>query len=80
MRNVLHSILGGSSPITGYLGSAIMALDVVNQAFVVGGIPTDVAGWISVTGTFLTGLAVRFAKDANKSNAPVPTAEPVLVR
>lgn len=69
----LHSIFGGSSPITGYLGSAIILMDVANQAFVEGGVPHDLAGWIKFVSIFMGGLAARFAKDANKTNAPVPS-------
>jgi len=69
----LHNLLGGSSPITGYLGSAIIVLDVTNQAVVEGGVPTDAGDWIKFVGALLTGLALRFAKDANRSNAPHPT-------
>lgn len=73
----LHNLLGGSSPITGYLGSLIMALDVLNQVLVEQGAPHDLQGWIKFIGTFCTGLALRLAKDANKTNAvvPVPVAQ-----
>lgn len=79
MFNFLHNLFGGSSPITGYLGSAIIVLDVANQALVEGGTPQDAAGWIKFAGGLLTGLALRFAKDSNKSNAPVPSATATTV-
>ena len=68
----LHKVLGGSSPITGYLGSIVIILDVINQALVEGGIPHDMAGWFKFGSVLVTGLGLRFAKDANKSNAPSP--------
>jgi hypothetical protein len=74
----LHRLLGGSSPITGYLGSMIMALDVINQVIVEQGPPHDLHGWIVFLGAFFTGLSIRLAKDANKSNAPNPTVVPTL--
>ena len=77
--NMLHNLLGGSSPITGYLGSAIIVMDVVYQAVIAGGIPHDLAGWLQFAGGILTGLALRFAKDVNKSNAPSPTSTPTTV-
>lgn len=79
MLTMLHNFLGGSSPVTGYLGSVIIILDAVNQAFVQGDLPKDLGGWIAFVGTFLTGLALRFAKDANRSNAPHPTENPTVV-
>ena len=79
MFTTLHNFFGGSSPITGYLGTAIMILTIANQSLVEGGVPKDMAGWIGFAGSFITGLALRFAKDANKSNAPVPSPTPTTV-
>lgn len=79
MLTWLHSLLGGSSPITGYLGSILMVMDLVKQLFVDRGLPQDTAGWIGFVGAFITGLALRFAKDGNKSNAPHPTDTPTTV-
>lgn len=73
MLSWLHQILGGSSPITGYIGSSVIVLDVVNQALVEGGVPHDLAGWLKFFAIFFSGLGIRFAKDQNKTNAPVPT-------
>lgn len=75
----LHQLLGGSSPITGYLGSLIIALSVVDQVLLEQGPPHDLHGWLLFLGAISTGLAVRFAKDANKSHAqdPQPVAQPV---
>lgn len=75
----LHTLLGGSSPITGYLGSLIIALSVVDQVLREQGPPHDAHGWLLFLGAISTGLAVRFAKDANKSHAydPQPVAQPV---
>ena len=76
----LHTLLGGSSPITGYFGSVIIILDVVKQVFADKGLPQDLPGWIAFGATLLTGLALRFAKYANYSNAPTPTDIPTTVR
>ena len=75
----LHELLGGSSPITGYLGSFIMGLDVLNQVLVVQDWPKNAQEWIVFIGAFCTGLSARLAKDANKSHAPdpQPVAQPV---
>lgn len=75
----LHNLLGGSSPITGYLGSLIMLLDVLNQVLIVQDWPKNAQEWIVFIGAFCTGLSARMAKDANKSHAqdPQPVAQPV---
>lgn len=75
----LHQLLGGSSPITGYLGSFIMLLDVLNQVLVVQDWPKNAQEWIVFIGALCTGLSARLAKDANKSHAqePMPVAQPV---
>lgn len=75
----LHNLLGGSSPITGYIGSLVMLLDVANQAIVEGGQPQDLHGWVMFLGMLFTGLGIRMAKDANKSHAqdPQAVAQPV---
>ena len=79
LLTLLNSVLGGTSPITGYLGSAVIILGVVYQAFVEGGLPADLAGWLKFVGTILVGLAARFSKDENKSNAPRPLETPTTV-
>lgn len=76
----LHRLLGGSSPITGYLGSLIMALDVLNQVLIVQAWPKTAQEWIVFIGAFCTGLSARLAKDANKSHAPEPQAAPQAVK
>lgn len=75
----LHNLLGGSSPITGYLGSFIMLLDVLNQVLIVQDWPKNAQEWIVFIGAFCTGLSARLAKDANKTNAvvPLPVAQSV---
>lgn len=75
----LHSILGGSSPVTGYIGSAIVALDVAQLVLVQNGIPQDIGGWFYFGLAFVTGLGVRFSKQENKTHAPVPLVEPQKV-
>lgn len=72
MWELLHKLFGGSSPVTGYLGSIIMILDVAKQVIVDGGMPSGLSGWISFVGAFLTGLALRFAKDADVSHSGNP--------
>lgn len=75
----LHELLGGTSPITGYIGSSIIALDLAQSIFIQGGVPQDAGGWFYFAMALVTGLGVRFSKDANKSHAPVPKAEPLTV-
>ncbi len=75
MLNFLHNLFGGSSPVTGYLGSAVVILDVANQALTQGGAPHDAIGWVNFLGILFTGLGLRLAKDANRSNAPMPAAQ-----
>lgn len=67
----LHKILGGSSPITGYLGSAIMVVDgasLILTALQEQGVPKNTSEWVM----FLAGMAARFAKDANQSHTAGP--------
>lgn len=80
----LHKMLGGSSPITGYIGSGgtIFALfDLlsghVQTALVeTGGVaPSNRLEWIILA----LAVAIRFAKDANRTNSQHPTAEAVPV-
>lgn len=65
----------GSSPVTSILGYVVIVVTVVQQALTEEGIPHDVGGWMKLVGGIITGIALRFAKDANVSNSPVPTAE-----
>ena len=69
----------GSSPITSILGYVVVIMTVVQQVVTEQGLPHDVAGWLKLVGGIITGVALRFAKDANVSNAPSPTtvAQPV---
>lgn len=63
----LHTILGGSSPITGYLGSIAMVLSgaqLVTAMLQEQGIPKNTTEWV----IFISGMASRFAKDANQSH------------
>lgn len=75
----LHQLLGGSSPITGYFGTAVMILTVLHQVLTEQGPPQDLDGWVKFLGAFFGGLGIRLAKDANKSHAqePMPVAQPV---
>lgn len=69
----------GSSPLTSIFGYVVIVLTVAQQVFVEQGIPHDVAGWLKLAGGIITGVALRFTKDSNVSNAPVPAeAKPVI--
>lgn len=71
MLALLHKILGGSSPQTGYLGSLTIAVDglqMVQTAMLTEGMPADPLQWLIL----LLGIGLRLAKDANKSNAIHP--------
>lgn len=70
MLKQIHQLLGGSSPVTGYIGSAIMALDVAQLVLVQNGVPQDVGGWFYFFIAFVSGLGVRFAKDQNTTHVP----------
>jgi len=72
MLEFLHKILGGSSPVTGYIGSALIILDVLKQVIVEAGMPSSLPGWIGFIGAFLMGLGLRFSKDANVSHSGNP--------
>lgn len=79
----LHKMLGGSSPQTGYIGSVgiitslidIVSGHVTTAMAETGGTPTTKLQWL------ILGLciAVRLAKDANKTNSQHPTAVAVTV-
>lgn len=74
----LHDFFGGSSPITGYIGSlgiVITALTMFQEALATGGMPKNKEEWIAL----LLSLGVRFAKDFNRSNAPKPTTAAAIV-
>lgn len=74
----LHKMLGGGSPITGYLGSITMILtgaQLVTAMLQEQGVPTNTNQWI----VFLLGVGSRFAKDANRTNSQHPAAESVPV-
>lgn len=76
---VLHRVLGGSSPITGYIGSigiVSSGLDLLQEALMTQGLPQNKIEWLILT----LSIGVRLAKDANKSNARMPSAEPVVVQ
>lgn len=62
----------GSSVWTSIAGYAVMVLTVAQQVFVEQGMPHDTAGWLKLAGGIIAGLGLRFAKDSNVSNAPVP--------
>lgn len=64
----------GSSPITSILGYVVIVMTVVQQVLGDQGMPHDVAGWLRLVGGIVTGVALRFAKDGNVSNAPVPSS------
>ena len=65
----------GGSWVTGILGYAVIVLTWLNQIFVEQGVPKDGKGWIALVTGNIAGLIGIFAKDFNKSNAPVPVAE-----
>lgn len=69
----------GSSPVTSIMGYIVILMTVVQEVIVEQGMPHDVAGWLKLVGGIITGVALRFAKDSNVSNAPTPTtvAQPV---
>lgn len=62
----------GSSVWTSIAGYAVMVLTVAQQVFVEQGMPHDTAGWLKLAGGIIMGIGLRFAKDSNVSNAPVP--------
>ena len=64
----------GGSFITGILGYVVIALDLINQAFVKQGLPQNGSEWITFATGIVVGLVGIFAKDFNKSNSPTPTA------
>ncbi|MDP2381253.1 MAG: hypothetical protein Q8N00_00455 [Nitrospirota bacterium] len=69
----LHNLFGGSSPITGYLGSlGILSsgADLLREAVETNGLPANRAEWLIL----LLSIGVRMAKDANRSNAVNPVA------
>jgi|CXWL01.1.fsa_nt_gi hypothetical protein len=69
----LHNLFGGSSPITGYLGSlGILSsgADLLREALATNGLPANRVEWLIL----LLSIGVRMAKDANRSNAVNPVA------
>lgn len=62
----------GSSPVTSILGYVTILITVAQQAITEQGMPSDTAGWIKLAGGIIMGIGLRFAKDSNVSNAPVP--------
>ena len=70
----------GSSWITSVLGYAVIVLTWLNQAFVEQGIPKTLKEWLAFIAGNIGGLIGVFAKDFNKSNAPVPSATAVVVK
>ncbi len=64
----------GTSWITSALGYAVIVLTWLNQAFVEQGIPKTGKEWIAFGMGNVGGLIGVFAKDYNKSNAPLPDA------
>lgn len=65
----------GSSPVTSVMGYVVIIMTVIQQVLSEEGMPHDVAGWLRVMGGIITGIALRFTKDANVSNSPVPTSD-----
>lgn len=63
----------GSSPVTSILGYIIIVATVTKEVLA-GGLPSDAGGWIQDALQIIMGVALRFAKDSNVSNAPVPAA------
>lgn len=62
----------GSSPVTSILGYITILITVAQQVVTEQGMPYDTAGWIKLVGGIIIGIGLRFSKDANASNAPVP--------
>lgn len=62
----------GSSPVTSILGYITILITVAQQVVTEQGMPSDTAGWIKLVGGIIIGIGLRFSKDANVSNAPVP--------
>ncbi|MBK8270519.1 MAG: hypothetical protein IPK83_20365 [Planctomycetes bacterium] len=62
----------GSSPVTSILGYVTILITVAQQVVTEQGMPSDTAGWIKLVGGIIIGIGLRFSKDANVSNAPVP--------
>lgn len=62
----------GSSPVTSIMGYLVIVATVVQTVITEEGIPHDVAGWLNFGGKIAVGIALRFSKDSNVSNAPVP--------
>lgn len=78
----LHKMLGGSSPQTGYAGSITIILSLwdmisghIQVVMAENGTPTSKLQWLIL----VLGVAVRLAKDANKTNSQHPSAEAVVV-
>lgn len=65
----------GSSPVTSSIGYVVIIVTVVQTVITEDGIPHDLVGWLNFGGKIAVGIALRFAKDSNVSNAPVPTAD-----
>lgn len=65
----------GTSQQTSLVGWVIIAGDLIKLAIDVireQGLPSDIQGWIGFGIAMATGIGLILAKDANKSNAPVP--------
>jgi len=73
-----HALFGGTSPVTGYLGSIVFlgdAAKMINEAIASGEVPTDLTSWLIL----LVGIAMRLSKQHNVTNASVPLTIPVKV-
>lgn len=69
----LHQMLGGSSPQTGYIGSATIffsVMDLMRETIATEGMPQTKFGWLALG----LGVAARLAKDANQTNSQHPAA------
>ena len=62
----------GSSPVTSILGYVTILITVAQQVVTEQGMPSDTAGWVKLAGGIIVGIGLRFSKDSNVSNAPVP--------
>lgn len=62
----------GSSPVTSILGYVMILITVAQQVVTEQGMPSDTAGWIKLAGGIIIGIGLRFSKDQNVSNAPIP--------
>lgn len=78
MNTFFYKIFGASwfTSLLGYIVMLGSGAVLVQEAIALSGLPTDPMGWLS----FIIGLALRFTKQSNVSNAekPLAVAQPVI--